>query len=218
MDRLSSLKSCVVYSVAGNNEWKFELDVLERTNCMVHTFDCTGPRTRFEKPEGDRLVFHHVCLGAAPEAGKPDDPACSASCGDGPGEILYRQTPCGESSTLEEVQHRLGHSQVDLFKMDVEGWEWPVFDKEEVGDAGSMPMQVFVEVHYAWRNKMRDVVQGRPMISAVDVARVQGNLIKMGYAVANRNDNPACMDCVSNRVTDRITSLWKVVISALTLK
>merc|ERR1712129_96348 len=120
-------------------------------------------------------------------------------CGDGPGEILYRQTPCGELSTLEEVQHRLGHSEVDLLKMDVEGWEWPVFDKEEVGDTGSMPMQVFVEVHYAWRNKMRDVVQGRPMVSAVDVARVQGNLIKMGYAVTNRDDNPVCMDCVSNR-------------------
>ena len=107
--------------------------------------------------------------------------------------------PASPTSSLSNT----GHLQVDLLKMDVEGWEWPVFDKEEVGDAGNMPMNVFVEVHYACGDKMRDVVQGRPMISAVDVARVQGNLIKMGYAVANRDDNPSCVDFVSNGVPIR---------------
>ena len=40
---------CVVYSIGGNNQWQFEQGILDHTPCDVHTFDCTGPITRFDK-------------------------------------------------------------------------------------------------------------------------------------------------------------------------
>jgi len=43
--------------------------MLEKSNCEVHTFDCSGPVQRFVKPENDRLHFHHICLGATRSAG-----------------------------------------------------------------------------------------------------------------------------------------------------
>jgi len=46
---LQKAPHCIIYSMNGNNQWAFELDLLERTPCQVHTFDCTGPAIRFQK-------------------------------------------------------------------------------------------------------------------------------------------------------------------------
>ena len=44
LDKLgnSDNDGCIIYSIGGNNEWQFELDLLQRTKCHIHTFDCTG--------------------------------------------------------------------------------------------------------------------------------------------------------------------------------
>ena len=60
---LNTLRSpCVVYSIGSNNDWSFELGVLKSTSCEVHTFDCTGDRSRFKVPPSNRLFFHYECL------------------------------------------------------------------------------------------------------------------------------------------------------------
>lgn len=96
---------CVVYSIGGNNQWNFELDVLEKTPCEVHTFDCTGPLERFHVPKNRRLHFHHVCLGTS-DLAAPKNP---------------RQEIHGEFWTLEKMKKMCGHSQIDLIKIDIEG-------------------------------------------------------------------------------------------------
>ena len=51
---------CVVYSIGGNNEWQFEQGILDHTPCDVHTFDCTGPITRFDKkPDTVRMCANN---------------------------------------------------------------------------------------------------------------------------------------------------------------
>ena len=93
---------CVVYSIGGNNQWEFELDLVKKTPCHVYTFDCTGPKSRFQVPNHPRIHFHHVCL--TPYSGTDKFEGME-----------------GEAWTLLEMQQNLGHSRIDLLKMDVEG-------------------------------------------------------------------------------------------------
>ena len=107
-------KGCVVYSIGGNDWWQFELGLLESTPCEIHTSDCTGPISRFHKPNSSRIHFHHVCVGTEFQ---PKRAQCDVT-----------NTPCGEFWTLHQMQQRLGHSRIDLFKMDIEGWEWNLIE------------------------------------------------------------------------------------------
>jgi len=136
-------EGCVVYAIGGDNEWSFELDVLKRTPCEVHTFDCTGQESRFQPPHDPRLHFHHICLGRTPIAA-PED------CED--------KGVCGAVMTLEQIQTMLEHDRIDLLKMDIEGFEWPVLDSWRITASQMkpmvnttvrvpvLPMQVLVEV------------------------------------------------------------------------
>jgi hypothetical protein len=179
---------CVVYSIGGNNEWAFELDVLKKTPCEVHTFDCTGPITRFSKPENDRLHFHHVCLGRK-NLPAPKDPIGSG-----------RNAVHGEFWTLEKMQKTLKHSQIDLFKVDIEGFEWPMFNlwpdlTDMSAPTSVLPMQILVEVHY--QTQMTDLARSSryDFKYTNDMINLQSHFLKMGYAVVKRDDNKACKHC-----------------------
>ena len=173
---------CIVYSIGGNNQWEFELDTLEKTACEVHTFDCTGKPSRFKKPESDRLHFHYICLGTE------NKPA---------GERH------GEFWTLERIQKTLKHPRIDLFKIDIEGWEWPLFDvwpmlSDKRSARAVLPMQIMVEVHYrttkgaggALTTSFWDDFKFPP-----DMINLQDKFLKMGYAVVVRDDNKASKHC-----------------------
>jgi hypothetical protein len=137
---------CVIYSIGGNNWWQFEEDLLQKTPCHIHTFDCTGPLDKFQKPPNDRLHFHHVCLGPTSEPANANDPKCA------PGFEERHPGKCGETWTLLEMQQKLHHKRIDLFKMDIEGFEWPMFeswpvlDDQKRSEELSLPMQILVEV------------------------------------------------------------------------
>jgi len=146
---------CVVYSIGGNNNWDFEQKMYDMTPCEIHTFDCTGPITRFQPPARikDRHHFHHVCLATA------DIPPVEHP------ERIRHVAPdfsvVGAMETLETMQQRLGHDRLDLLKLDIEGFEWPIFNSwPELSDLEksskvALPMQILVEVHY--RTAMHDL-------------------------------------------------------------
>jgi hypothetical protein len=193
LDKLQTEEKCVVYSVGGNNQWEFELDILAKTPCEVHTFDCTGNITRFHKPANPRHSFHHICLGTE-RVPFDQDQKCRG------------RGICGDILTLYQIQIMLGHKRIDLFKIDVEGYEWPIFESwPELGDANQaadmvLPMQVLVEVHY--RTQMVALWppghKGRARTdfkSATDMVKLQEHLLKAGYAVGFRDDNRACRHC-----------------------
>ena len=58
----------------------------------------------------------------------------------------------GESWTLLQMQRRLGHSRVDILKLDVEGYEhylfesWPDLNNLQESEQYVVPMQILVEV------------------------------------------------------------------------
>jgi len=122
-------KNCLVNSIGGNNQWKFERHILSQTPCHVHTSDCTPPRA------SQNLVTINLAFIMFVWAAN--------TC-------LANDAVCGPVMTL-----LLGHEQIDLLKMDVEGYKWPVFEswpvlsstissnKEDI----ILPMQVLVEIH-----------------------------------------------------------------------
>ena len=171
---------CVIYSVGGNNMWAFEEDLLAKTECEVHTFDCTGPLSRFTAPVHERLHFHHVCI-VSPDTRSRDS------------------NMEGQSWTLQKAQNELGHSQIDLLKMDIEGFEWPILTSwpelsEGPDRTRSLPMQVLVEVHY--RTHMTDLgVEGHDFKFATDMMRLSRHMNLMGYFTAINAYNPHCPHC-----------------------
>lgn len=185
MNYLDQLDECVIYSIGGNNEWTFEADLLKRTKCHIHTFDCTGKASRFEVPNHDHLHFHHICLGAQKLIGIGEDhPDCDL------------KHLCGDTWTLEDIQNHFGHKQIDLLKLDIEGWEWPIFDVESTN--ATMPMQLLMEVHYDIDGHGRGVagvIHKETMRTASDMLRFQSHLFGLGYVVVNHDDNPQCRHC-----------------------
>ena len=62
---LSAAPNCIVISIGNNGEWEFEKSVVERTECHVHVFDCTVPKsTQPPRALRTRVTFHHLCIGA----------------------------------------------------------------------------------------------------------------------------------------------------------
>ena len=180
-DRDTTEAPCVVYSVGGNNQWEFELDVLAKTPCDVHTFDCTGKEARFKVPteHGDRLKFHYVCLGT-----KNKDATGTT----------------GEFWTLEKMQKTLGHDQIDLFKMYAEGYEFPLFDSWPIltdvrSPAAVLPMQILVEVHYQTQMPELSRFRREDWKFSTDMINLQSKFLQMGYAVIERDDNRRCAHC-----------------------
>lgn len=79
---IASLKApCTVYSLGGNNQWEFELDIINKTPCTVHTFDCTGPRSRFSVPTHERLNSTMFALGTRNLTRRPATQTSKVKCG-----------------------------------------------------------------------------------------------------------------------------------------
>jgi len=190
---------CIVYSIGGNNKWEFEVKMHEMTPCHIHTFDCTGPRERFQPPPeiADRHTFHHTCLSTVKEPA-PINP-----------QITNRFTIVGDMDTLQGMQDRLGHERLDLLKMDIEGYEWPLFESwpelshgQASNTMANLPMQVLVEIHY--KTQMTDLIlpsvgergkSGRWFKDEIDLVELQQHLLRTGYVVAHRDDNRMCRHC-----------------------
>jgi Methyltransferase domain len=183
-------EGCIVYSIGGNNQWEFELDIVKQTPCSVYTFDCTGPRNRFEVPKHDRIHFEHICLGTHSQDADSD---CSAS-----------NSKCGPTMTLQKIQEKLNHNKAaDLLKMDIEGYEIPLFQSWK--EASNYPQQILVEVHYM--TQFEDIVDDYHKRNGLsirtdwevafeeDFIHLSVHLMDLGYFTAIRNDNSICKHC-----------------------
>jgi hypothetical protein len=87
--------------------WGFEDAVIAQTSCEVHTFDCTKV---YQRKSSTRNILHYTCLG------DPDTTPYLATTlmDNGKGER-------GKIELLETIMADLGHENVGLFKIDIEG-------------------------------------------------------------------------------------------------
>ena len=143
--------SSVVYSFGVGEDISFDLALIERFRFQVHAFDPT-PRsiewlqTQTAPPE---FVFH--AYGVAGFDGNcaflpPENPAHVSH------SMVARET---SQPAIEVAVHRLGtimkmlgHEQIDLLKMDIEGAEYGVL--ADILVQGIEVKQLLVEFHHRW--------------------------------------------------------------------
>ena len=175
-------KPCVIYSIGGNNEWSFELDLVEKTPCDIHTFDCTGSESRFQVPDHPRINFHYTCL--VPEGTKD-----------------FSSEGSGSFMTLQQIQSMLGHRRVDILKMYIEGYEWPIllqwyttFDVR--APSLHLPMQILVEIHYKTQMNALATSRTSDFKFPTDMITLKKHLTDMGYFSTVYDLNPQCRHCL----------------------
>jgi FkbM family methyltransferase len=119
-------RSSTVYSVGAGDDVSFDLGLIERFGCEVHSFDPTEGAARHvaSQPE-PRLRFHNVAVWTRTgtltmyRAANPAHIALSAANLQGTRETVA--VPC---RSIESVRAELGHERIDLIKLTVDGGEY----------------------------------------------------------------------------------------------
>lgn len=164
---------CVVYSLGSRLDFSFEIDVVKRLGCQVHTFDCTvGTPPASKIPTG--VSFHPWCVG-----GKDEAKSISSDLG--------HQGELGQYYTLTTIREKLGHTSIDLLKMDIERHEFAVVATLKDDNA---PHQIAFETHLHNAYGM----WGRP-VSEDEWATMWATLGGLGYRVFAHEPNPFCVCC-----------------------
>lgn len=124
-------RPCLVYSLGSAGDTSFERDILNRTSCQVHTFDPTlsADTQKAMQAALPEMHFHAIGVGR----------------GSGP----FKSLNDGAMHDLEDILAELGHSWVDVLKMDIEGHEWDVLSDFYAKPGAQLPAtQLLVEFHW----------------------------------------------------------------------
>eukprot|EP00052_Salpingoeca_macrocollata_P005947 m.50580 g.50580 ORF g.50580 m.50580 type:complete len:367 (+) comp15155_c0_seq2:3-1103(+) len=188
-------KPCIIYSLGSNNQFEFEEAVMAHTSCTIHIFDCTSspPRNSF----GGRLVFHKKCVGRQdaknrnlqlkmfPYVTEPEPFPNAAAQRAGIASL--------RAESYHALMQELGHTHIDLLKMDVEGGEYGVFaDLFSRPDTSTYPDQLSFESHW-WH---RDITH------AMLTLQMFTDLWRVGYRVVSleRQPDATCTEWTMIRV------------------
>jgi hypothetical protein len=114
LEELSFNDSCIVYSLGSNNDFLFELSILSKTQCTVHTFDCTSSPPQ---EKHDRLHFHKICLGENSPLQHHIFPQSK--------QIKTNQQSTERLFlTFDQILKMQKHKKIHVLKMDIEGAEY----------------------------------------------------------------------------------------------
>lgn len=135
----------IVYSFGLGEDISFDLAVIEDFGCNVHGFDPTPVAGAWLEAQSldKRFIFHPIGLGEEDgivEFFAPQD-----------GHSFSRKSQGGSSvprevNRLATIMNNLGHSHIDLLKMDIEGFEYAVID--DFLASGIRPTVINVEYHH----------------------------------------------------------------------
>lgn len=183
------------FTVGSAGQWEFEEDIFDRTDCVVHTFDCFDeyiPPKRIQS----RVFSHFLCI-----TGKRRE-------NNNPRFLRY-----------DELLRRANVStRVTFLKMDIEGSEW--ISLPDILDMGKrtpqlLPKQIMLELH-----RYSPFVSSFPQhVFTPDDLRIFGDILFAGgYLILHRRDNLWCgAHCTelllayvgdSQRIAPTIPSSW----------
>lgn len=150
--RASVTSDSVVYSFGIGEDASFDLDLIRETGCSVHGFDPTPKSIAWvgQNIREDRFILHPWALGKEDGTLKlwmPDNPdhvsASLVSASNRSNDSFE-----AESRSLRSIMDELGHTRVDVLKMDIEGAEYGVIDGLCADGTISRVDQFLVEFHH----------------------------------------------------------------------
>ncbi len=173
-DRLGP--SPIVYSFGVGNEISFDREMASTFGAQVYMFDPTPSVsqmwTAFKAGQAEdtgRIFFHALGLGpVSEEAGKQ--------------RALTLEGQVCPVKTLREMAELLGHTHVDIVKLDIEGGEFASL-KQMIATSALPALgvkQVLVEVHL-WSDRAFE-----------DLVRIVRGLADQGYLLFHKELNPGC--------------------------
>jgi FkbM family methyltransferase len=161
----------LVYSFGVGEDVSFDLEMVRRYAATIHAFDPT-PRSREwvseQRDLPEAFHFHPVGIGGTDGKAKFFPPVQQ-------GHVSYSNAPSeqqggdpieAEICTLQTLQRRLGHPQIDVLKMDVEGFEYDVI--RSLGNEDTRPGHILVEFHHGmYRATARDTIDAVAHLQAL---------------------------------------------------
>lgn len=161
---------CTIISLGSNNQFDFEEAIVNRTKCVVHTFDCTLKQAPvFQHPN---VQFHNVCVG------RPVDH-----------DMSFNTKP------LSELMVELKIPRITYLKMDIEGFEWEVFrDLFFNVSPEKWPQEMSFELHFQAHTSR--IVWFKRLKSVQEVSMLVTLMMERGYRLIAKESNPICEQCL----------------------
>lgn len=138
----------VAYSFGVGTDISFDLELVALTGCTLHAFDPTPDSASWIRQQGLPANLHFHGFGLADRDGelifrRPDIPGYFSP------SAAFGYPGAGERfpvHRLATIMKKLGHSSIDLLKMDIEGSEYAVI--ENMCAEAIFPRQLLVEFHH----------------------------------------------------------------------
>ncbi|MCC5845937.1 MAG: FkbM family methyltransferase [Verrucomicrobia bacterium] len=170
LDQLNA--ESVVYSFGIGREFSFDMDVIQRHGAVVHAFDPTPDCVEWVRNQTlpEQFVFHEVGLAAEDGTLEFFPPRKAGSAHWTPLKRYRNETrePIQAGvKTLRTLMKELGHTRIDLLKIDIEGGEYAVID--QLIDEKIPVKQILVEFHHAY-----DTIPLSKTVDAVNKLRGAG--------------------------------------------
>jgi FkbM family methyltransferase len=134
----------VAYSVGAGGDVSFDVELLRRVGCEVHSFDPSPGAARHVAQVGEpRLAFHPVAIwlydGVVEmfTAASPDNMALSI-----PNLQNTRTSVTVPCRSIESIRHELGHEHIDLIKLTVDGCEYKLIPTLDLDGWGTRVLVV----------------------------------------------------------------------------
>ena len=173
--RLKPSPSCICYCAGVGEDIEFELGLIKQFQAKVFAFDPTPRAISFiqrTSPDLSAFTFMPVGLWSSNSVLKffaPENPQhVSHSVFKVGMRDAYFDAPC---KTLSSLMHELGHTRIDILKMNIEGAEYEVLKNMMADDIHPMVIALTFEGNTAF----------------VDAIRWTKNLRNYGYQLAGLN-------------------------------
>ena len=152
----------VIYSFGVGEDISFDLKLAKHTKARIHLFDPTPRSINFVEKQNLSNQFQFHPYGISHKDGSitlyaPQDPTWVSHSVIAEGHAADRKIEA-PVKTLSTIMKELGHKQIDLLKLDIEGSEYTVV-RDFIG-AGIFPEQVLIEFHHRFPGVGKEKTQG----------------------------------------------------------
>ncbi len=140
----------IVYSFGIGTDISFDKKCIAKHNCKIFAFDPTPKSIQYIKSLRLSNLFQFHEIGIAPTSGMetffmPASPRAVSGSLYASDVMNTESTIQVEVKSLKDIANQLGHTKIDVLKMDIEGMEYEVI--ENILDSGIQIVQLLIEFH-----------------------------------------------------------------------